>query len=315
MNRWPLAAVLVMLIATACERRAPETAASRGPASAPTLREMRNATYHGVAGIPGAVTLSDGHWEGAPFVEGAAARPVLTYARDFRIAGDLDGDGGDEAVALLGFSAGGSGETVYLAVLRDESGSADCVAVAPLGDRVKVRDARVADGRLFVDVLQAGAGDAMCCPGDLVTRVWTLTPDGLEEVRVTPTGRLAVTALSGVEWVLAWWSWDEAAPVEPRITAVFDGARVTGTSGCNRYFAAATDGAAPGEIALSEPGATLMACPEPTGGVEARYLAQLASVQRYSFVAGMLALEYDADGSRATMLFERRAAPEQPQTE
>ena len=314
MSRWLFVAALVMLIATACERRAPETAASSRSAAAPTLREMKNATYHGIDGTPGAVTLTDGRWEGAPFVDGGAARPVLTYARDFRVAGDLDGDGGDEAVALLGFSASGSGETAYLAVLRDEAGSADCVAAAPLGDRVKVRDARVADGRLFVDVLQAGAADAMCCPGDLVTRVWTLTPDGLEEVRVTPTGRLAVTALSGVEWVLAWWNWDEAAPAQPRVTAVFDGARVSGTSGCNRYFAA-TDGAAPGEIVVSQPGATLMACPDPAGAIEARYLAQLAAVRRYSFVAGMLSLEYDADGSRGTMLFERHAAPEPPPTE
>jgi heat shock protein HslJ len=282
---------------------------------APALADLKNAAYHGIEGLAGPVTLKNGVWEGEPLVAGGAARPRLGYARDFRVTGDLDGDGAEEAVALLGFSAGGTGEAVYIAVVRRENGGTDCVATAPLGDRVKVRDARVADGRVFLDVLQAGASDAMCCPGDLVTRVWQLTTDGLVEVRATPTGRLAVSSLYGVEWVLRWWSWDEAAPAAPEVTAAFYDRRVAGKAGCNRYLATVTDGAAPGELSMTSPAATLMACPDPAGAVETRFLAQLAAVTRYSFVAGMLSLEYESNTARGTMLFERRAAPEPPPVE
>ena len=34
----------------------------------------------------------------------------MTFVRDFRLVGDLDGDGAAEAVVLLAANAGGSGE-------------------------------------------------------------------------------------------------------------------------------------------------------------------------------------------------------------
>lgn len=310
MTRVVLAALLGMSLLAACERREVREEESALPPGAPTLAELRNATYHGIEGLPGPVTLRDGSWEGDPLVDGGAARPRLYYARDFHVTGDIDGDGGDDALALLGYNAGGSGELAYLAVVRRENGAADCLATGLLGDRVKVRDARIADGRVYVDVLQAGEGDAMCCPAALVTRVWQLTPDGFIEVRATPTGRLALSALGGVEWVLKWWSWEEAAPAVPEVTVSFYDNRVAGSAGCNRYLATVRGGESPGAVTVTAPIATLMACPEPAGAIEGRFLAQLAAVKRYSFSAGMLALEFERDGAPATMLFARRALPD-----
>ena len=146
--------------------------------SAPTLEELGNTTYRGVEEAGGPVTLVNGRWEGKPYAEGGASRPSVTLARDFRLAGDIDGDGREETVALLVAGTGGTGEMVYLAVTaRSGAGLANLATVA-VGDRVQVRDARIEAHRLVVDVLQAGAGDALCCPTDLVTHAWELRNDG-----------------------------------------------------------------------------------------------------------------------------------------
>jgi heat shock protein HslJ len=50
-----------------------------------------------------------------------------------------------------------------------------------------------------------------------------------------------------------------------------------------------------------------MACPEAVMRVEQRYLAALAGVSRFGFLAGRLALTWSADGAMHTLLFERRA--------
>ncbi|HEX5133184.1 MAG TPA: META domain-containing protein [Candidatus Krumholzibacteria bacterium] len=283
---------------------------SRVTHSAPTLDELKNATYRGIEGLPDAVTLTKGRWEGEPFVAGGAARPSLYYARDFFLAGDVDGDGNAEAVALLGENSGGSGERVYLAVVRRDGIGVACVAVALLGDRVKVRDARIESGQIEMDVLQAGPGDPMCCPGDLVTRAWRLQDGRLVEQPPTSARRLTPAVLDGVEWVLSAWSWDEPAPDEPGLTAVFADGRVTGNAGCNRYFASVGGDSVPGGIALTGFGDTLAACPDPIDLIEARFLAQMKTVTRFSFVAGMLSLEYDSGGGPAAMLFARRPPAE-----
>jgi hypothetical protein len=130
--------------------------------SAPTLEELRNAAYEGVEEAGGSLTLTDGKWEGEPFVEGGASRPSVILVRDLRLVGDLDGDGREEAVVLLAAETGGSGEMVYLAVVRRTGTALENIATAPVGDRVQLRDWRI-DGRAIVlEVVQAGEKDAAC---------------------------------------------------------------------------------------------------------------------------------------------------------
>lgn len=60
-----------------------------------------------------------------------------------------------------------------------------------------------------------------------------------------------------------------------------------------------------------------MACEAPRMAAEDRYLAQLAGVHRFSFIAGQLALGWTRDGRGGTMLFERQRTPsllEAPET-
>jgi heat shock protein HslJ len=47
-----------------------------------------------------------------------------------------------------------------------------------------------------------------------------------------------------------------------------------------------------------------MACPEPAMAVEARFLQQLAGVNKFGFMIGQLALSYEIDGNHGVMLFD-----------
>lgn len=86
-----------------------------------------------------------------------------------------------------------------------------------------------------------------------------------------------------------------AVPEAAAITAQFDGTRVAGSAGCNRYTASYTrDGES---LAMGMAAATRMFCGQP--GVmerEAAFLAALASVVRYEVRGGDLAL-MDAEGN------------------
>ncbi len=149
---------LVAMLAPACHSRpeavvpGPPPSTAQAPAadrSAPSIEELKNATYRGVTEAGASFTLDGGKWEGQPFAAGGASRPSVTFVRDFRLAGDLDGDGAEEAVVLLAANAGGSGERSYVAVVGRREGKLTNLATAPVGDRVQVRAAAI-DGRRVV---------------------------------------------------------------------------------------------------------------------------------------------------------------------
>jgi heat shock protein HslJ len=273
---------------------------------APTLAELRNAAYTGFEVHPGPVTLVDGRWNGKPFVAGGAARPSVTFVRNFRLVGDLNGDGAEEAVVLLGENSGGTGENIYLAVLGYKDGRLQQAGIARIGDRVQVRSARIEKGLIVMDLIQAGSNDAMCCPGELATRAWKLAPEGLTEAPSgIPAARLTADVLAGGEWVLRDWSWNEPAPAEPEVTLTYHQGRFTGSAGCNRYFASVKAGETPGEIRVGPAGSTRMSCADPAMAVEQRFLQQLAAVIRFGFFAGELGLSFE-DGGPKVMVFALR---------
>jgi heat shock protein HslJ len=63
-------------------------------------------------------------------------------------------------------------------------------------------------------------------------------------------------------------------------------------------------GAMPGDVTVGAVGATRMACPAERMAVEGRFLKQLAAVKKLGFMAGQLALSYEADGVWGVMLFD-----------
>jgi len=282
-------------------------AAANSPAT-PLLGELKNMTYNGFGEPAVPVALVDGRWEGKPYVDGGASRPTVILLDDLVMTGDLDGDGRDEAVVFLNVATGGSGQLLHLAAVVRKDGRLENVATEFIGDRIQIRDARIEDREIILDVVRAGPKDAACCPGEVASLGWTLTPDmTLKPVKASGTaGRLTPETIGGTPWMLCSWRWNDAAPASPEVTLAYQDGRFTGNTGCNRYFASVKAGDMPGDIVVGPADATKMACPEPAMAVEMRFLKQLAGVTKFGFMTGRLMLSYEADGHRGVMMFEKK---------
>jgi heat shock protein HslJ len=294
----------------AAEAPVAEPPADASVQPAPSWQDAANAAYPGV--FDEAVVLKGGQWTGAPYVEGGASAPRAGLAGDLLLQGDVDGDAAEEAVVLLWSSSGGSGTFDYVAVLdRDAKGAVSTVAIAPLGDRVKVRSAAIEDGRIVFDVVQAGPGDAACCPGQNVRRTFAVEGKSMTETSTEDRGRMTLSDLAG-EWRLVTFGAEETPPPEVQITVRFENGTVAGGAACNRYTGSVREGEMPGEVSLSGPLAlTRMMCPPPLMDWEQRYTAALEGLAQYSFVAGQLILSWRNENESGSLHFVRVTEGEQ----
>ena len=106
--------------------------------------------------------------------------------------------------------------------------------------------------------------------------------------------------LAGVTWTLVSLG-GQPLPADLRPpTAVFDGVRVSGLGGCNRYSGQIQE-QAPGTIAIGPLASTKMACPPPAMDVEGRYFAILDKVTQYRLAGSRLVLS----GPSGELTFER----------
>jgi heat shock protein HslJ len=117
-------------------------------------------------------------------------------------------------------------------------------------------------------------------------------------------GTLTMGTLAANEWQLLQMD-GEALPegVRPPVLH-FELKDVRGFAGCNRFTATVTE-TAPGEIDIGPGAATKMACPPAEMELEAKFLAQLDKVTRYSFLAGQLALSWQDKDSSGLLLFSK----------
>lgn len=76
-------------------------------------------------------------------------------------AGDLDGDGVADAVALLAANSGGSGVFEYAVAMLSRSGQPVQVGYEFLGDRVKVNRVTIANRQIIVDMITHGANEPL----------------------------------------------------------------------------------------------------------------------------------------------------------
>ena len=282
------------------------------PPPAPELEDLANASYQGLLDVKGVITLTDGQWQGEPYVEGGASAPAAHLVGNLVVQGDLDFDGRTESINLVNYSAGGTGQFVYLAVSRFAENGVENFETVLLGDRVMVRDLRIDNGVVVVDMIQAGPNDGACCPGELVTKAWRLQDNKLEEAPMNvATGRFSVETIAGVEWILSRWGHDEPVEDGIRITLSYADGRFTGNSTCNRYFAgvggAGEDIA--GSISVTGVGSTRMACVEERfATAEDRFFKALEQVGRITFLAGEMALNW-GQGTDFGALYFKRAEP------
>ena len=118
------------------------------------------------------------------------------------------------------------------------------------------------------------------------------------------TGRLSLAALADVTWTLVSVDGVAVSGVERPPTAVFEGNRVSGFGGCNRYFGQVTE-KSPGAIAIGPLAGTRMACHDPAMELETRFYAAMSRATRYSFVGGRLVLSSIDGGVPHDLTFGR----------
>ena len=294
-----------LIVAAACSRsgtlNGPEAKISDSdPGRSPVLEELAQTTYGGVFDRP--ITLVDGRWEGEPYVEGGVSRPSVGLVDHFILIGDLDGDGVDDAAALLWESSGGSGTRLYLAAMGRHDQEFVNLGTILVGDRVQIRSGAIDDGKISLAIVRAGPEDAACCPTETAVATWALSENGLTSVGDEITGRLSLADLDGSEWALVELGRDQPLPEEIEISLAFQDDRVSGKSGCNSYFAGIT-AENPGELDFNGMGATRMACPEPAMEFERRYLTALSSASKFSLLAGRLVLTCDTDEGLQELVF------------
>jgi len=299
----PLGASLLALAVAGCGDKAPkERLAPPAPPATPTLEQVKSATISGV--FDQAVTFSGGRYEGEPYAPDGASRPTaLVWDTTFHTA-DLDGVIGNEAIAMLSSNSGGSGEFVYLAVFGVRDGAFANLATVPVGDRVKLQSLWLERGRVIMDVIEAGPDDAACCPTQVARKTYGYDGGTFKQVSSEVRGVLAVSMLGANEWTLVEMDGQPLPKdLDPPLVH-FEADRVRGFAGCNRFTASVKE-AKPGEIEVGAAAAEKKACPAPQMELEQRFLTQLDAVNRYTFLAGQLALSWQ-DGDRfGTLLFRK----------
>ena len=136
-----------------------------------SVESLQNTTYQGI--YPETVQLSDGRYEGEPFQEDGASRPMLIFIEPTAF-GDLDGDGLEDAAVLLVETSGGSGAFIYLAAVLNQDGKPHNQATLLLGDRVQVDELTIETGEIQIKMLAHGPDDPLCCPTQETSVSYTL---------------------------------------------------------------------------------------------------------------------------------------------
>jgi len=305
--RLTLAFLALIALLVACgpvEKTAdtPATHATTAPASPPSPEQLESATYAGLRDEP--VTLSGGKWQGEPVAPESAARPEVVLIDTIAPTGDLDGDGAKETVALLSESSGGTGSNSYLAVMKSSGAGVENVATALVGDRVQVVSLGIESGSITGVFVQAGEGDAMCCPSSKVRRSWKLEGGELLEQPIEELGKVSIADLAGT-WNLVELPWGSPLPEGVEVTFSFEGNTASGLSGCNSYSGKIEE-TSPREL---KPGlfmGTQKFCEGPAMEVEAAYMKALGKATQYSFVGTRLVISYATEeGGVASMVFAR----------
>ena len=153
--------------------------------------QVRNSEYQlGLLDQIRTVQLTDGRYqEGPPGSETYISISVTDYIA----RGDLNGDGENEAVAIVAEDYGGSGTFVFLVVYQYLNDEAHFLTSIFLDDRPRINSLTVEDGKIFVDVIIHTRDDPMCCPTLVTTRHYLLNGVNLimtDYSTITPSGDL-----------------------------------------------------------------------------------------------------------------------------
>gem|GEM_PF-715933 len=142
-----------------------------------TAQELANMTYNSLL-LEAPVLLSGGVYTETGASGGASDVTTVQLLSEPVATGQVEGF--DAAAVLLVENGGGTGQFVNLALVQDVGGAAVNTANAFLGDRTRVTTLAITeDGRIVVDMIQAGANDAACCPNMPTTVTFVKVGDQL----------------------------------------------------------------------------------------------------------------------------------------
>ena len=156
--------------------------------SALTVELLKNAVYRpsGMTTPLDPVQLVDGAYQAGQDINLVSIRMGNSFA-----FGDLNGDGMQDGVAIVGENYGGSGVFVYLVAYLNQAGAPVLSAAQLIDDRPQVNSLQIENGQVILDALIHGVQDPMCCPSFPVVRsyrfanntfIWT------RQTSQTPTG-------------------------------------------------------------------------------------------------------------------------------
>jgi heat shock protein HslJ len=275
-----------------------------------SLDQLKNASYSGIYDEP--VTLTDGSYEGEPFVEGGAQVPTVTWVNNGVAYGDLNGDGVDDAAVLLVENSGGTGVFTYVGVQLNVDGQPVDAGTAWVGDRTQAKSMAIENGQVIMEIVTQGPSDPQCCPTLKVRKIYALQDGKPVEVSSEEMGSVSLDELMGTSWVLEDLNFDQQ-PVLPdtEISATFADSQVSGSAGCNNYNASVSDESPDGgennsqTLTVGPVISTQMACAEPVMDQELEYLTALQGVTQWYYLPARLALSYQTpEGEFGTLVFE-----------
>ena len=223
--------------------------------------------------------------------------------------GDLNGDGTEDAVALLVDYTTGSGDFVYLAPVLNARNEPTPLNVLMIGDRRPVKSLIINDAQVIVELLAPGPVDPACCPTWNMRKVFSLEDGRLVEQSSEELSKVSLDDLSGTSWRLLDLNSDQE-PVLPEteITLRFDDRQISGSAGCNDYNTTVSGDDLPQTFVVSQIATTAKSCSEPVSNQETNYLSRLAKVVAWRYDFGKLALTFKlGEGVFGELLF----APEE----
>ena len=107
---------------------------------------------------------------------------VTVSLTDFVAFGDLNGDGSEDAAAVLVTSAGGTGSFYELAAVISRQEKPAHLGSVQLGDRIIIESVSIAGGRVIVRMIVHKRDDPQCCPTSHVNKTYELKGSQLLEI-------------------------------------------------------------------------------------------------------------------------------------
>ena len=140
--------------------------------------QMKNLNYPSEYAAFGYIRLSDGKY----FEEYGSGTSLLIKLSEFFDTGDLNGDGLNDGAAIIIEEPGNESVFYYLHAVYNGGFYIYSIAHSFLGDRVKIRDLVIEEGRIIVEMTVHSQEDPKCCPTEEIKSIFRL--DGYDLIEI-----------------------------------------------------------------------------------------------------------------------------------